>query len=313
MAETKRVLLLGTLDDAGLRRVLQAAARCDFELDHARPEWLGVRGNGAGASVWRMGEELARPHLVLHQNMKVMDPLFCLLETWERHGVLVLNSTLAGHANISKWSQQERFEEAGIPHPHTDLVLAPEQLYRFAEQHGFPFIVKPALSSGEGASMPVGHVRHIREIEANLDGRTAYVAQQFVSFEGELNRARDRKAVVVDGRIVTVMERTGNESDVVASHFGKEDTIALETLRTEEVKYVCAAVEALGMAVSSVDYWLTADHPEGILVNEVNGFPALPPREAAPFAEAVVHMINEKLSAQRGAENVRSITPKGLS
>ena len=227
--------------------------------------------------VWKMGEELVPPLVVLHQNMKVIDPLFCLLETWERRGVLVLNTTLAGHANISKWSQQQRFEESGIPHPHTELVLLPEHLYRFGEARGYPFVLKPALSSGGRGVVPVGHSRHIRELEATLDGTTAYVAQQFVSFEGALNRARDRKAVVVDGRIVTVMERTGNESDIVASHYGAEASIELAAVRPEEMKYVSAAAEALRMAVCSVDYWLTDEHPEGILINEVNGFPALPP------------------------------------
>jgi len=56
----------------------------------------------------------------------------------------------------------------------------------------------------------------------------------------------------------------------------------------KELKHIPAAAAAVGLTWCSVDYWLTDDHPKGIAINEINGFPALPPREAEPFAHAAL-------------------------
>jgi D-alanine-D-alanine ligase-like ATP-grasp enzyme len=84
---------------------------------------------------------------------------------------------------------------------------------------------------------------------------------------------------------------------------GGEEGIAWDALRPEELKYVPAAARAIGMTLCSIDYWLTDDHPQGIMINEVNGFPGLPPREALPFARAVVQMIGKRHAAKPGEPN----------
>ena len=190
---------------------------------------------------------MARPEVVIHQNMKAFDYGFCLLEAWERLGVHVLNTTRAGHPNLNKWSQQQLFAEAQVPHPHTGLVLTPEHLYHFARRHGYPFVVKPALSSGGFGVVPIGQARHVLErIEPLMDGKTSFIAQHFVTFMGaDDTHTVDRKAVVVGGQVVTVMERTGVEGHVAASRCGEEMNVPLKVLLPEEVKFVTAAAAAV--------------------------------------------------------------------
>lgn len=296
MAESAQVLLVGTCDNEAMRRILQVAIGAGHRVDHVAVPDLRVCDSGERMTAWKMGELLATPDVVVHNAVKIIDPMFGLLEVWERQGIPVLNSTSVGSAAVNKWIQQDLFDRAGIPHPHTDLVTYPQHVYQFADQHGYPFIVKPAHGSGAIGIVPVEAYRHIRErVEPGMDGATAYVVQQIVSFRNATSRVRDRKAVVVGGKIITVMERTGPPGEIAASRYGREDSIDPATLRPEELKYLPAAADAVGMALCTVDYWLTDDHPAGIMINEVNGFPGLPPREAEPFAVAVVALIGERL------------------
>jgi glutathione synthase/RimK-type ligase-like ATP-grasp enzyme len=177
------------------------------------------------------------------------------------------------------------------------LATIPEHVYQFATQCGYPFVLKPSKSYGARGVVPVANYLDIRaRVEPSMDGQTSYVLQQLVSFRGAQGQVRDRKAVVVGGRVVTVMQRTGPVGEIAASRNGGEDSIDLASLLPVESKYLPAAVDALGLTWGSVDYWLTDDHPEGIMINEVNAFPYLPPREAQPFAEAVVAVISERVS-----------------
>jgi glutathione synthase/RimK-type ligase-like ATP-grasp enzyme len=297
MSDGPRVLLVGSLNTEGLARLLPAAIRAGYQVDHAAPEDLRVCGTGTEMTVWKLDEPLPVPDVVVHTNIRVVEPLFGLLEAWERRGIPVLNPTRVGHAAVNKWSQQDLFDRAGIPHPHTELVTSREHIHQYANRHGYPFVVKPAHGSRALNIIPVGEYRHIRErVEPVLDGQTGFVAQELVPFAGSARRSRDRKAVVVGGRIVTVMERTGSPGEIAASRHGAEDSIDPATLRPEEIKYLPAAAEAVGTALCSIDYWLIDDHPEGLMVNEVNVFPALPPREAEPFAAAVITLIGERLA-----------------
>ena len=262
MVETQRVLLVGTLDYEGMRHVLQAAITAGYRVDHARPEWLSVSGNGAEMRVWKLGEALARPDLVIHQNMKVFDPLFCVLEAWERQGVLVVNSTQAGHANISKWSQQERFDELGF------RILIPSWCWRLSMCIGLPSGTATRLSSsrrsarGEGG-IPVGRSATSESGSSQAwTATTAYVAQQFVSFDG-WRRSGTRPE---GGR------RRRPDRHRHGTH-RRRRRIRRQSLRcggrrraghlTAGGGEVCpAAAEAVAMTVCSVDYWLTGDHPK---------------------------------------------------
>jgi glutathione synthase/RimK-type ligase-like ATP-grasp enzyme len=239
--------------------------------------------------VWKAGEPLTPPDVVIHKNVNVADPAHALLCAWERRGVVVLNSARAGQPCHDKWHQQNLFAEAGIPQPYTEVVRLPGQLHAFAREHGYPFVVKPASSSAAKRVNPVtGHADLRTRIEPMLDGSAGWLAQQLVTFSGSARPTRDRKAVVVDGAIITAMQRTGAMGEIAASRFGTEESVPLGSLSPNELKYVPAAADAVGLTWCSVDYWLTDDHPEGIMINEVNGFPALPPREAEPFAQAVL-------------------------
>jgi glutathione synthase/RimK-type ligase-like ATP-grasp enzyme len=307
MSEGARVLLVGSLDYEGLARILAQAIRAGYRVNHAAPEDVRVCGTGAAMTVWKLNEPLPTPDVVVHSNIRVVEPLFGLLEAWERRGIPVLNSPQVGHAAVNKWSQQDLLDRAGIPHPHTELVTSREHVHQFAEHHGYPFVVKPAHGSRAHNIIPIGEYRHIRErVEPVLDGRAGFVAQQLVPFTGFAQRSRDRKAVVVDGRIVTVMERTGSPGEVAASRHGEEESIDASALRPDELKYLPAAAAAIGTALCTVDYWLTDDHSEGLMVNEVNVFPALPPREAEPFAAAVVALIGARLTARTASTQCTS-------
>lgn len=291
---------MGSLDVEGLARLVPAGIRAGFQVDNAAPEDLRVCGTGDAMTAWKMDEPLPTPDAVVHANIRVIDSLFGLLEAWERRGIPVLNSPRVGHAGVNKWSQQDLLDLAGIPHPHTELVASREHVHQFANRHGYPFVVKPAHGRRAQGIIPVAEYRHVRErVEPLLDGQTGFVLQKLVQFTGGVPRSRDRKAVVVGGRIVTVMERTGLPGEIAASRHGDERSIDPATLSPAELKYLPAAADAIGTALCSVDYWLTDDHPEGLMVNEVNLFPGLPPREAEPFAAAVVTLIGERL-AQAG-------------
>ena len=264
MTDTQSVLLMGTLDDEGLRRVLQLATTTGYQVDHARPERLRVSGNGAGMRVWKMGEELVPPLVVFHQNMKVMDPLFCLLETWERRGVLVLNTTLAGHANISKWSQQRAVRRVGYPssaHRACAATRAPVSVRRSA---WLSIYVEARSQFRRAGVVPVGHGRHIRELERDpgwydrLRGTTIRIVRgRTQSRKGPKGRRRRWPHRHGHG---THGERIRHRRQPLR-HRGQH---RVATVRPEEGKYVSAAAEALRMAVCSVDYWLTDEHPEGI-------------------------------------------------
>jgi glutathione synthase/RimK-type ligase-like ATP-grasp enzyme len=295
--DSAKLLLLGTLDNESLHRIMQAATLAGHQVRAATPAQLRVGGTGPSLRIWKQGEPIGRPDAVIHRHIKVSDCCHALLSAWERQGVVVLNPPAATAACGNKWYHQELFAQAGIPHPPTELVRNPGHLYEYAREHGYPFVVKPFDGTRSRGVNPVTGRGDIRtRIEPMMDGETGWLAQQFVVHAGAGPLTRDRKAVVVDGEIVTVMQRTGALGEIAASRFGDEDEVALDDLTPQERKYLPAAAAALGLAWCSVDYWLTEDHPAGILINEVNDFPGLPPREAEPFAQAVLALVEQRLA-----------------
>jgi glutathione synthase/RimK-type ligase-like ATP-grasp enzyme len=299
MADGANMLLLGPLDHEGLQRTLQAAVRDGYHVEASPPEILRAAGMGPLMRVWRSNVLLTPPDVVIHKNIKTRDPAHALLCSWERQGVVVLNSPLASQACNDKWHQQNLFAGAGIPQPYTELVRIAAHLYEFAREHGYPFVVKPiGLSAARGVNPVLSYADLRTRIDPMLDGTEGWLAQQLVTFSGSPRQARDRKAVVVDGEIVTVMQRTGAMGEIAASRYGEQESVPLGTLSPNELKYVPAAADAVGVTWCSVDYWLTDNHPEGIMINEVNGFPALPAQEAEPFAQAAVAAVSRTLQAR---------------
>ena len=136
MAGGANMLLLGSLDSEGLHRILQAAVSDGYHVEASPPEILRVTGTGPQLRVWKTGEPLTPPDVVIHKNLSAADPVHALLCSWQRQGVVVLNSPLASQPCHDKWHQQDLFAAAGIPHPRTELVRNPAHLHEFAREHG---------------------------------------------------------------------------------------------------------------------------------------------------------------------------------
>ena len=173
-------------------------------------------------------------------------------------GVTVVNGPRAIERTIDKFLASALLARAGVPTPRTIACERREDALEAFEELGGDVIVKPLFGS-MGAGMTrvddpdvAYRVFHALELE-----RAVYYLQE------PLPAGRDVRALVVGGRVLAAIERTGPGWRKNVAR-GAEARPA--ELSAEQERSCLAAAEALGADYAGVD--LLGDH-----VLELNGIP----------------------------------------
>ena len=192
-----------------------------------------------------------------------------VLRQFEMMGVFALNGSIPVNRSRDKLRSLQVLSSEGIGMPHTSIAYS-SALVGASLDHvgGAPAIIK-SLEGTQG--LGVGIVESERSaksiIEAFNAQKVSVLVQQFIEEAGN----SDVRVLIIGGRVVAAMERTGGGGDF-RSNLHRGGSSEMVQLSAEEEQTAIKAAEALGLNVCGVDL-LRAN--EGPVVMEVNSSPGL--------------------------------------
>jgi len=192
-----------------------------------------------------------------------------VLRQFEMMGVYPLNESVAIGRSRDKLRSMQLLARDGVGLPVTTFAHDPkqtEEVLRLAG--GAPLVVK-LLEGTQGLGVVLADTDRSAKsvVEAFRATNTNILIQEFIKEAG----GSDIRAIVIGGRVVAAMKRTGAEGEF-RSNLHRGGSAEVIKLSPEERSTAVRAAKSMGLNVCGVDM-LRANH--GAVVMEVNSSPGL--------------------------------------
>lgn len=238
--------------------------RCYMNIASRRPEifYDGQSLTGYDAVIPRIGASVTFYGLAV-------------LRQFEMMGVYPLNESVAIGRSRDKLRSMQLLARDGIGLPVTAFAHDAKQAGEVVKLAGGAPVVIKLLEGTQGIGVVLADTERSAKsvIEAFRGANVNILAQEFIKESG----GTDIRAIVVGGKVVAAMKRTGAEGDF-RSNLHRGGSAQLVKISAEERSTATRAAKAMGLTVCGVDM-LRANH--GAVVMEVNSSPGLEGVEAA--------------------------------
>jgi len=232
--------------------------RCYMNIASRRPEvyYNGEKLVGYDAVIPRIGASIT------FYGMAV-------LRQFEMQGVYPLNESVAIGRSRDKLRSMQLLARDGIGLPVTTFAHDPKQTEEVLELAGGAPVVIKLLEGTQGIGVVLADTKRSAKsvVEAFRGAGVNILLQEFIKEAG----GTDIRAIVVGGKVVAAMKRTGVEGDF-RSNLHRGGSAELIKLSPEERSTAIRSAKAMGLNVCGVDM-LRANH--GPVVMEVNSSPGL--------------------------------------
>lgn len=232
--------------------------RCYMNIVSRRPEiyYNGEKLTGYDAVIPRIGASITFYGLAV-------------LRQFEMMGVYPLNESVGIGRSRDKLRSMQLLARDGIGLPVTTFAHDPKQTEEvLALAGGAPLVIK-LLEGTQGLGVVLADTDRSAKsvIEAFRATNTNILVQEFIKEAG----GSDVRAIVVGGKVIAAMKRTGGEGEF-RSNLHRGGSAAVIKLTPEERLTAVRAAKSMGLNVCGVDM-LRANH--GPVVMEVNSSPGL--------------------------------------
>jgi ribosomal protein S6--L-glutamate ligase len=232
--------------------------RCYMNIASRRPEvyYNGEKLVGYDAVIPRIGASIT------FYGMAV-------LRQFEMQGVYPLNESVAIGRSRDKLRSMQLLARDGIGLPVTTVAHDPTQTEEVLELAGGAPVVIKLLEGTQGIGVVLADTKRSAKsvVEAFRGAGVNILLQEFIKEAG----GSDIRAIVVGGKVVASMKRTGAQGDF-RSNLHRGGTAEVIKLSPEERSTAIRSAKAMGLNVCGVDM-LRANH--GPVVMEVNSSPGL--------------------------------------
>ncbi len=232
--------------------------RCYMNIASRRPEifYNGEKLEGFDAVIPRIGASVTFYGLAV-------------LRQFEMMGVFPLNESVAIGRSRDKLRSMQLLARDGIGLPVTTFAHDPKQTDEVLELAGGAPVVIKLLEGTQGIGVVLADTNRSAKsvVEAFRGAGVNILLQEFIKEAG----GTDIRAIVVGGRVIAAMKRTGAEGDF-RSNLHRGGSAQLIKLSPEERSTAARAAKTMGLNVCGVDM-LRANH--GPVVMEVNSSPGL--------------------------------------
>lgn len=232
--------------------------RCYMNIASRRPEiyYNGDKLTGYDAVIPRIGASVTFYGLAV-------------LRQFEMMGVYPLNESVAIGRSRDKLRSMQLLARDGIGLPVTTFAHDPKQTDEVLKLAGGAPIVIKLLEGTQGLGVVLADTDRSATsvVEAFRASGTNILLQEFIKEAG----GTDIRAIVVGGKVIAAMKRTGAEGDF-RSNLHRGGSAQLIKLSPEERSTAVRAAKTMGLSVCGVDM-LRANH--GPVVMEVNSSPGL--------------------------------------
>lgn len=232
--------------------------RCYMNIASRRPEmyYNGEKLEGYDAVIPRIGASVTFYGLAV-------------LRQFEMMGVYPLNESVAIGRSRDKLRSMQLLARDGIGLPVTTFAHDPKQTDEVLKLAGGAPIVIKLLEGTQGLGVVLADTDRSATsvVEAFRATGTNILLQEFIKESG----GTDIRAIVVGGKVIAAMKRTGAEGDF-RSNLHRGGSAQIIKLSPEERSTAVRAAKSMGLNVCGVDM-LRANH--GPVVMEVNSSPGL--------------------------------------
>ena len=198
-----------------------------------------------------------------------------VLRQFEMQGVYPLNESVGIGRSRDKLRSMQLLARDGIGLPVTTFAHDPKQTEEVLDLAGGAPVVIKLLEGTQGIGVVLADTKRSAKsvVEAFRGAGVNILVQEFIKEAG----GTDIRAIVIGGKVVAAMKRTGAAGDFRSNlHLG--GTAEVINLSPEERLTAIRSAKAMGLNVCGVDM-LRANH--GPVVMEVNSSPGLEGVEAA--------------------------------
>ncbi|EEX08767.1 ribosomal protein S6 modification protein [Ruegeria lacuscaerulensis ITI-1157] len=264
--------------------------RCYMNIASRRPEiyYNGQKLTGYDAVIPRIGASITFYGMAVLRQFEIM-------------GVYPLNESVAIGRSRDKLRSMQLMARDGIGLPVTTFAHDPKQTDEVLKLAGGAPIVIKLLEGTQGIGVVLADTNRSAKsvIEAFRGAGVNILLQEFIKEAG----GTDIRAIVIGGRVVAAMKRTGAEGDF-RSNLHRGGSAQVVKLSPEERATAVRAAKTMGLNACGVDM-LRANH--GPVVMEVNSSPGLEGVEKATGLDIAGKMIEflEK-NAKPGATKTKN-------
>ena len=209
-----------------------------------------------------------------------------VVRQFEMQGVFCLNESVAIGRSRDKLRAIQLMARAGVGLPATAFAHGPRKAEDVVTEVGGAPVVIKLLEGTQGMGVILADTEASAKsiIEAFSAANVNIMVQEFIAEAG----GTDIRALVVGGKVVGAMKRTGRKGDFRSNlhRGGKAEAVELTEL---EQATALKAVEAIGLNVAGVDMLRSSRGP---LVLEVNASPGIEGIEQATGADVAGAMIS---------------------
>ncbi len=278
------------------RRLIQTCLGRGHHVSIVNPFQYFIELRDGQAELFSQTDKIEKPDVIIpRHSQRSLSEVSSLLEFFRFQGVPILADPEALRRGRNKFLAYLALQAAGLPIPRTILLKTPDQIDDAFERLGsFPLIAK-RLENNQGIGVML--------LESWAAGRS--VCESLLSEEIDLllqpylkeANARDRRVMVVDGKVVASIERRAKGTEFRANAHRGASLHRCE-LSMQEQELALQAAETIGLPVAGVDL---IQGPEGSLVLEVNASPGLRAVEEGNDQDIAQFVVDyaEKLVAQK--------------
>lgn len=254
--------------------------RCYMNIASRRPE------------IYYNGEKLPKYDAVIPRiGASVTFYGLAVLRQFEMQGVYPLNESVAIGRSRDKLRSMQLLARDGIGLPVTTFAHDPKQTEEVLELAGGAPLVVKLLEGTQGIGVVLADTNRSAKsvIEAFRGAKVNILVQEFIKEAG----GTDIRALVVGGKVIAAMQRTGAADDF-RSNLHRGGSAKTIKISPEERSTAIRSARSMGLEVCGVDM-LRANH--GPVVMEVNSSPGLEGVEGATGID-IASKIVEHLEAR---------------
>ncbi|MEH6645480.1 30S ribosomal protein S6--L-glutamate ligase [Sulfitobacter sp.] len=253
--------------------------RCYMNIASRRPEvyYNGEKLEGYDAIIPRIGASVTFYGLAV-------------LRQFEMQGVYPLNESVGIGRSRDKLRSMQLLARDGIGLPVTTFAHDPKQTDEVLELAGGAPVVIKLLEGTQGIGVVLADTKRsaVSVVEAFRGAGVNILLQEFIKEAG----GTDIRAIVVGGKVVAAMKRTGAKDDF-RSNLHRGGSAEVIKLSPEERSTAVRSAKSMGLNVCGVDM-LRSNH--GPVVMEVNSSPGLEGVEKATgldIADKIIEYIEK--------------------
>ena len=252
------------------RRLVEAARARGHEIDIINTLRCYMNIASRRPEIYYNGDRLLGYHAVIPRiGASITFYGLAVLRQFEMMGVYPLNESVAIGRSRDKLRSMQLLARDGVGLPVTTFAHDPRQTEEVLKLAGGAPLVIKLLEGTQGLGVVLADTDRSAKsvIEAFRATNTNILVQEFIKEAG----GTDIRAIVIGGRVVAAMKRTGAEGEF-RSNLHRGGSAEVVRLSPEERSTAVRAAKSMGLNVCGVDM-LRANH--GAVVMEVNSSPGL--------------------------------------